>query len=111
MKEMNMDRLEELFDNQEFVNALKKIRTSEELVRFFAANGVAISAEDAQSYLNGVEEGRDADELDPEMLDMVAGGKSKCFFHGALDAAFGKKKEADGGFWYKLGYGYGSLFR
>ena len=45
------------------------------------------------------------------ILDAVAGGKSKCFFHGIADAALGRARESDSGFWYRLVYGYGRLFR
>lgn len=111
MSELNMKRMEELFDSEAFQQTLKSITTVEDMIRVFAENGLEITAEDAEKFLQGRAEALENDELADDELDAVAGGKSKCFFHGIADAALGRARESDSGFWYRLGYGYGRLFR
>ena len=50
---MDEKRLEELFSNQEFVNALGAADKAEEVVRIFAENGVEMSTEEAEKFLEG----------------------------------------------------------
>lgn len=111
MSELNMKRMEELFDSEAFQQTLKSITTAEDMIRIFAQNGVEITAEDAEKFLQGRAEALENDELADDELDAVAGGKSRCFFHGVVDGAMGRAKESDSGFFYRLGYAYGRLFR
>lgn len=48
---MDEKRLEELFSNQEFVNALGAADKAEEVVRIFAEHDVEVSKEDAEALL------------------------------------------------------------
>lgn len=111
MSELNMKRMEELFDSEAFQQTLKEVSTVEDMIRVFAENGLEITAEDAEQFLQGRKEGLESDELAVDELDAVAGGKSRCFFHGIVDGAMGRAKESDSGFFYRLGYSYGKLFR
>ena len=65
----------------------------------------------AEKILQGRAKALEEDELAVDELDAVAGGKSRCFFHGVADGAMGRRKESDSGFFYRLGYAYGRLFR
>lgn len=111
MSELNMKRMEELFDSEAFQQTLKSITTAEDMIRIFSENGVEITAEDAEKFLQGRAKALEEDELAVDELDAVAGGKSKCFFHGVADGVMGRAKESDSGFFYRLGYAYGRLFR
>lgn len=111
MSELNMKRMEELFDSEAFQQTLKSITTAEDMIRIFSENGVEITAEDAEKFLQGRAKALEEDELAVDELDAVAGGKSKCFFHGVADGLMGRAKESDSGFFYRLGYAYGRLFR
>ena len=111
MSELNMKRMEELFDSEAFQQTLKSITTAEDMTRIFDQNGVEITAEDAEKFLQGRAKALEEDELAVDELDAVAGGKSKCFFHGVADGLMGRAKESDSGFFYRLGYAYGRLFR
>lgn len=111
MSELNMKRMEELFDSEAFQQSLKSITTAEDMIRIFSENGVEITAEDAEKFLQGRAKALEEDELAVDELDAVAGGKSRCFFHGVADGAMGRAKESDSGFFYRLGYAYGRLFR
>ena len=111
MSELNMKRMEELFDSEAFQQTLKTVSTSEDMIRIFAENGVEIAAEDAEKFLQGRTKALENDELADDELDAVAGGKSKCFFHGIVDGVTNKRKDSDSGIWYRLGYAYGRLFR
>ena len=111
MSELNMKRMEELFDSEAFQQTLKSITTAEDMIRIFSENGVEITAEDAEKFLQGRAKALEEDELAVDELDAVAGGKSKCFFHGVADGLMGRAKESDSGFFYRLGYSYGKLFR
>ena len=111
MSELNMKRMEELFDSEAFQQTLKSITTAEDMIRIFSENGVEITAEDAEKFLQGRAKALEEDELAVDELDAVAGGKSRCFFHGVADGAMGRRKESDSGFFYRLGYAYGKLFR
>lgn len=111
MSELNMKRMEELFDSEAFQQTLKSITTAEDMIRIFSENGVEITAEDAEKFLQGRAKALEEDELAVDELDAVAGGKSRCFFHGVADGAMGRAKESDSGFFYRLGYAYGRLFR
>ena len=106
---MDEKRLEELFGSQEFVGALKAAGKAEEVVRLFAANGVEVSTEEAEKFLEGRTDGVQSGELNVDELDAVAGGRSKCFFHGIFDAVSGNGKD-DGNLFYRAGYWYGRLF-
>lgn len=106
---MDEKRLEELFGSQEFVDALKAAGKAEEVVRLFAANGVEVSTEEAEKFLKGRTDGVQSGELNADELDAVAGGRSKCFFHGIFDAVSGNRKD-DGNLFYRVGYWYGRLF-
>ena len=70
---MDEKRLEELFGDQEFVDALKAAGKAEEVVRLFAANGVEVSAEGAKAFLADRDKASDG-ELSEDALDGVAGG-------------------------------------
>lgn len=111
MSELNMKRMEELFDSEAFQQTLKSITTAEDMIRIFSENGVEITAEDAEKFLQGRAKALEEDELAVDELDAVAGGKSRCFFHGVADGVMGRAKESDSGFFYRLGYAYGRLFR
>ena len=111
MSELNMKRMEELFDSEAFQQTLKSITTAEDMIRIFSENGVEITAEDAEKFLQGRAKALEEDELAVDELDAVAGGKSRCFFHGVADGLMGRAKESDSGFFYRLGYAYGRLFR
>lgn len=107
---MDEKRLEELFGDQEFVDALKAAGKAEEVVRLFAANGVEVSTEEAEKFLEGRTNGVQSGELNADELDAVAGGRSNCFFHGIYDGVTGKKMDK-GSYWYRVGYVYGLVFR
>ena len=70
---MDEKRLEELFGNQKFVDALKAARKAEEVVRLFAANGVEVSTEGAEAFLADRDKASDG-ELSEDALDAVSGG-------------------------------------
>lgn len=111
MGELNMKRMEELLDSEAFQQTLRTASTAEDMIRVFAENGVEITAEDAEKFLQGRAEALENDELADDELDAVAGGKSKCFFHGFGDGLIVGQKDSDSGFWYNFGYGIGKLFR
>ena len=111
MNDQNMARMEERFENQDFLNSLKAAGTPEELVKKFADEGVEVTAEEAEQFLNGRSQVQEDGELDATALDAVAGGGNRCFFHGIFDGVTGKDQPGKKGFFYKLGYAYGSLFR
>ena len=111
MSELNMKRIEELFDSEAFQQTLKEVSTVEDMIRVFAENGLEITAEDAEQFLQGRKEGLEKDELAVDELDAVAGGKSRCFFHGFGDGLIVGKQDSDSGFWYDFGYAIGKLFR
>lgn len=107
MNNLDMNRMEQLFDDQAFQNNLKLISNAEEMVHFFSENGVEISEEDAEEFLKGRREALVRDELDMDMLDAVTGGKVfSCFLRGMADASTGKKPSSRC-FFYKLGYLFG----
>lgn len=70
---MDEKRLEELFSNQEFVNALGAADKAEEVVRIFAEHDVEVSKEDAGAFLAARDEAPEG-ELSEDVLDGVAGG-------------------------------------
>mgnify|MGYP006887196955 FL=1 len=70
---MDEKRLEELFSNQEFVNALGAADKAEEVVRIFAEHDVEVSKEDAEAFL-AVRDKAPEGELSEDALDGVAGG-------------------------------------
>ena len=107
----HLSRMENLVDSEAFQKTLKSITTAEDMIRIFAQNGLEITAEDAEKFLQGRAKALEEDELAVDELDAVAGGKSRCFFHGVADGAMGRRKESDSGFFYRLGYAYGRLFR
>lgn len=111
MNDQNMARMEELFENQDFLNSLKAAGTPEELVKKFADEGVEVTAEEAEQFLNGRSQVQEDGELDATALDVVAGGGNTCFFHGIFDGVTGRSHSGKKGFFYRLGYAYGSLFR
>ena len=70
---MDEKRLEELFSNQEFVNALGAADKAEEVVRIFAEHDVEVSKEDAEAFLAARDKAPEG-ELSEDALDGVAGG-------------------------------------
>lgn len=70
---MDEKRLEELFSNQEFVNALGAADKVEEVVRIFAEHDVEVSKEDAEAFLAARDKAPEG-ELSEDALDGVAGG-------------------------------------
>ena len=70
---MDEKRLEELFSNQEFVNALGAADKAEEVVRIFAEHDVEVSKEDAEALLAARDKAPEG-ELSEDALDGVAGG-------------------------------------
>ena len=110
---MDEKRLEELFSNQEFVNALGAADKAEEVVRIFAENGVEMSTEEAEKFLEGRANGAQSGELNEDELDAVAGGWGvcyTCFRHGFRDGA-GNSAPDRIGLWYGVGYVCGRMYR
>ena len=67
--------MENLVDSEAFQQTLKSITTAEDMIRIFAQNGVEITAEDAEKFLQGRAKALEEDELAVDELDAVAGGK------------------------------------
>lgn len=70
---MDEKRLEELFSDQKFMDALKAAGKAEEVVRLFAENGVELSKGDAEALLAARDKAPEG-ELSEDALDGVAGG-------------------------------------
>lgn len=70
---MDEKRLEELFSNQKFVDALGAANKAEEVVRIFAEHDVEVSKEDAEALLAARDKAPEG-ELSEDALDGVAGG-------------------------------------
>ena len=107
MNDQNMTRMEELFENQDFLNSLKAVGTPEELVKKFADEGVEVTVEEAEQFLNGRSQVREDGELDAAALDTVAGGGNTCFAHGIFDGATVRNHSGKKGLFYRLGYAFG----
>lgn len=107
---MDEKRLEELFNDQKFMDALKAADKAEEVVRLFAENGVEVSTEEAETFLEGRAKGAQSGELNEDELDAVAGGwnwraAAANFGRGYYDGTHGNAPGRRN-FWYGLGYAY-----
>ena len=115
---MDEKRLEELFSDQKFVDALGAADKAEEVVRIFAENGVEMSTEEAEKFLEGCANGAQSGELNEDELDAVAGGwgnwyaryASTSLGHGFRDG-IGNSGPDRIGLWYGVGYVCGRMYR
>ena len=110
---MDEKRLEELFSDQKFVDALGAADKAEEVVRIFAENGVEMSTEEAEKFLEGRADGAQSGELNEDELDAVAGGWGSWFTrfaHGFRDG-MGNSGPDQVSLWYGAGYVCGLMYR
>ena len=80
MKEITMEKMQELMNNPEFAAKLRSAKTAEEMVRVFAEYDVQVTEEELKESCKKTleilnEKGyMDGDELSEEALDLVSGG-------------------------------------
>lgn len=96
-----MINIENLLENETFVDKLSKIKTSAEVIELFEAYGIDINKDDAKEVINGLNSMTDKSdvqekELSIDDLSTVAGGAHKSFAQTLLELLGKKQKKKYG---------------